>query len=64
MSFQATYPGTCGCCNGRFEKGEEITFTDLDGLVIASHLRTKKVRPICPKCNMELPVSGVCGTCD
>lgn len=64
MSFPASYKGTCGCCGDWFEAGTEVAFTDLDGLVIASHLREKKPQPICPKCFMELPLSGVCGTCD
>jgi len=44
----------------RTEAGYVEWSTDIEG---PEELPLKLVRPACPKCFMELPVSGLCGFC-
>ena len=67
--FEAAYPGPCALGDW-IEQGDEVCYVD-DEL---QHVKckageeaeaiTRPVRAACPRCFIELPVSGVCGTCD
>lgn len=67
--FEARYPGRCAQ-GDRIEQGDGVWY--VDGKL--QHIEcpdteeavalTSLVRPTCSRCFLELPVSGVCGTCD
>lgn len=64
-TFTASYAGTCEACGNRFGAGAEIVRTGT-GYAHASQCPGtpfEQVRPACPSCFLELPVSGVCGEC-
>lgn len=63
MSFEANYAGRCGCCDDYFPAGTEVAFSDDDGLVIASHLKEDKPKPVCQSCFIQLPATGKCDNC-
>lgn len=64
-TFSASFPGTCVACGNRFGKGAEIVNTGAGYVHAGQCLGTPfdQVRPACPSCHLELPVSGVCGEC-
>ena len=65
MTFIAKYDGICEDCDAPFKAGQEIDRTGAGDYV---HVQCpddlKPVGSVCPKCFVELPVSGACGTCD
>jgi hypothetical protein len=65
--FEARYPGRCPACTERFDTGDLITYDADDELLHAvcatTTPREPAVRPMCPVCFTELPLTGVCGNC-
>lgn len=68
MTFQAKYRGVCESCDDPIHVGQEVEYTYNSRLVHVicpeSLDALGKPRPICPRCFMELPNTGECGTCD
>lgn len=65
VSFTAEYHGECSDC-GLEIKGKEVVYDGDNNLV---HVTCPKdpatlQRDVCVSCWTELPVSGICGTCD
>lgn len=64
MSFTAEYHGPCANC-GSDVKDTEVSYNGADDLEhVVCPDPTAAQRPICPGCQMELPVTGVCGECE
>ena len=66
MTFIARYTGTeCGSCGERVREGQEVAYNASDDLVHAAcpEAPDDVRRDACPRCFLELPVSGVCGEC-
>lgn len=63
-AFTAQYADTCRACEGHIKKGDAVLYGAFAELV---HVKCpdplELVRPTCPSCFTELPVSGVCGVC-
>lgn len=68
MSFHAKYRGACDACDDPIHIGQEVEFTYDNHLVHVICPESLgpggKPRPVCPRCFMELPTTGECGTCD
>lgn len=64
--FEAQFPGACAGCPNGIDTGEDVRYVD-DQLVHVGCKPppdpTKVQRPLCPRCFMELPIAGECGTC-
>lgn len=71
MSFEAQYHGPCeneGCVSGRILPGEQVQYIDTPGggrdLVHVACPTPPPAQPVCPGCDMELPLTGKCDDCD
>lgn len=70
MSFTAKYRGVCHECGEDILPKQEATYVGHHAEGEIRHYpdcpedRTAHPREICPRCFMELPVNGICGTCD
>jgi hypothetical protein len=69
VTFTARYPGHCAQagCYEPVEPGQEVEFVpgsrDLVHAVCPDAV-PEVVRPVCPRCFLELPLAGVCGACE
>lgn len=66
MSFIAKWGSTCGFCDQRIRPGEEVAYTAFGDL---GHVKcpadpTELQRAVCPECFLEVPVTGVCESCN
>lgn len=70
MSFKAKYHGICDNCDEDIRPGDEVdyvqygTYRELAHVACPEPSTSGKRREVCSECCMELPVSGICGTCD
>lgn len=65
MSFPLTWAATCGDCGERMPEGTEAEYNGDDELVharcrVPTHVAP---RPVCGRCYLELPASGICEEC-
>lgn len=67
MTFTAKYRGHCDACEDPVFPGQEVEFTFDRHLVHAQCPESLDTfgnpRPVCPRCFLEVPVSGVCEEC-
>jgi hypothetical protein len=67
VSFTAKWSsGECVLCEDDILKGQLVEFNDdreLMHVMCPDSTLGGKPRPICPRCFMELPVTGECGVC-
>lgn len=65
--FAARYGGRCPACGHGIIPDDLVRYTEDDELVHdeCAHIVRKVpvVRPMCPDCFTELPVTGPCGNC-
>lgn len=67
MAFTAKWPGDCRDCDDGIFPGERVEFDDDRNLLHVTcpeSLRGGKPKPVCPRCFLELSVTGRCGFCD
>lgn len=70
MTFRAKYPGRCAACGDDIEIEDHLDWSDDAGAAVHSECarapRQSEIKPreVCPRCFIELPVSGKCGVCD
>lgn len=63
--FPARLAGQCAGCRGKVTPGEAVT-RGLDGAIEHASCPEdveESVQGICTGCNLEIPLSGVCGWC-
>lgn len=66
MSFAAKWPGDCMDCDDGIYKGQIVEFDDarnLHHVVCPESLLDGKPRPVCPRCFIQLPLTGKCEEC-
>lgn len=67
-TFAARYPGRCGECQGKIEVDDDVVYVagSVEHAVCDStdRLAAAAAGPVCPRCFLELPLSGTCGNCD
>lgn len=68
MSFTAKYRSVCESCDDEIAPGQEVEYTYNHRLVHANYCPSSldalgKPRPVCPRCFLELPATGVCEEC-
>lgn len=61
-SFEAQYPGRCALCDGEIVPGTKAAYMD-DDLTHAGPCPRARVETICPRCQLVMPTSGICGVC-
>lgn len=68
MSFAARYRGQCAVCDEIIVPGQRVEFDwdhNLQHVMCPDSLTLNgKPRAVCPKCFVELPVTGVCDECE
>lgn len=69
MAFEAKFPGKCPSCGEGFSAGQRVRYNADDSLVHEHcddepQMLRLVAAPLCPKCFMEMSLSGVCGECD
>lgn len=69
MSFIAKYRGECVECGCAVLPKQEATYVDfaegeIKHVECPDDVRILTARETCPRCFVELPVTGICGTCD
>ena len=60
MTFIARYKSWCRACEGTVKKGQVARYVGDDLVHDVCPDPTTQVRPLCPRCFMELPVNGKC----
>lgn len=62
--FEAQYPGRCALCDGEIAPGTKAAYID-DDLTHAGQCpgQGKRTETVCPRCQLVMPTSGVCGVC-
>lgn len=66
MTFIAQYRSACASCESDIQKGDEAKYAAFDEVVhvVCPPDQLARSRELCARCFIELPVSGICGTCD
>lgn len=67
MSFEAKWSsGSCVLCDDDILKGQLVEFNDdrdLMHVMCPENLSLGKPKPVCPRCFIQLPVTGKCDEC-
>jgi hypothetical protein len=68
VTFIAAFNGSpCGTCDERIREGQEVEYDTSHRLVHAICPEQcdvpDEIPPICDRCFLTLPLSGVCGNC-
>lgn len=68
MSFRARYKSPCRDCDEGIQPNELIELDDdrtpYHVVCPEDQRMDGKPAPVCPRCFMVIPVSGICGTCE
>lgn len=63
--FPLRWDAVCEACDQIMKRGEDARYNEDDEIIHAGcrDVEAGSKGPICPGCNLLLPLSGVCGTC-